>query len=88
MTLKFGVFDDSDPAPEQRINQIYLERLTEIECLDAAEPFAYHLAEDHRPAHPYPGAVAERLLGRRGSARDSPTLQSFRTRLNEAPRPC
>ena len=36
MTLRFGVFDHIEPVPGQRLDQIYRERLIQIERLDAA----------------------------------------------------
>src|SRR5438128_2565283 len=50
MTLRFGVFDHIEPVPGQRLDQIYRERLVEIERLDRAGFYAYHLAEHHTPA--------------------------------------
>ena len=50
MTLRFGVFDHIEPVPGQRLDQIYRERLIQIERLDAAGFYAYHLAEHHTPA--------------------------------------
>ena len=50
MSLRFGVFDHIEPVPGQRLDQIYRERLIQIERLDAAGFYAYHLAEHHTPA--------------------------------------
>ena len=50
MTLRFGVFDHIEPVPGQRLDQIYRERLVQIEKLDATGFYAYHLAEHHTPA--------------------------------------
>ena len=50
MTLRFGVFDHIEPVPGQRLDQIYRERLVQIERLDAAGFYAYHLAKHHMPA--------------------------------------
>ena len=36
MTLRFGVFDHIEPVPGQRLDQIYRERLVQIERLDQA----------------------------------------------------
>ena len=36
MNLRFGVFDHIEPVPGQRLDQIYRERLIQIERLDAA----------------------------------------------------
>ena len=48
--LRFGVFDHIEPVPGQRLDQIYRERLIQIERLEAAGIYAYHLAEHHTPA--------------------------------------
>jgi alkanesulfonate monooxygenase SsuD/methylene tetrahydromethanopterin reductase-like flavin-dependent oxidoreductase (luciferase family) len=50
MTLRFGVFDHIEPVPGLRLDQIYRERLLQIERFDAAGFHAYHLAEHHTPA--------------------------------------
>jgi len=50
MGLRFGVFDHIEPVPGQRLDQIYRERLVQIERLDQAGFYAYHLAEHHTPA--------------------------------------
>ncbi len=50
MPLRFGVFDHIEPVPGQRLDQIYRERLVQIERLDRAGFYAYHLAEHHTPA--------------------------------------
>ncbi|HYS18312.1 MAG TPA: LLM class flavin-dependent oxidoreductase, partial [Candidatus Binatia bacterium] len=50
MTLRFGVFDHIEPVPGQRLDQIYRERLVQIERLDRAGFYGYHLAEHHTPA--------------------------------------
>src|ERR1700756_2703028 len=50
MSLRFGVFDHIDPVPGQRLDQIYHQRLIQIERLDQAGFYAYHLAEHHAPA--------------------------------------
>src|SRR5437588_5957548 len=68
MSLRFGVFDHIEPVPGQRLDQIYRERLVQIERLDAAGFYAYHLAEHHTPAihslapsqNVFLGAVAQR----------------------------
>src|SRR6059036_172681 len=68
MTLRFGVFDHIEPVPGLRLDQIYRERLLQIERLDAAGFYAYHLAEHHTPAihslapsqNVFLGAVAQR----------------------------
>lgn len=48
--MRFGVFDHIEPVPELRLDRIYRERLLQIERLDAAGFYAYHLAEHHTPA--------------------------------------
>jgi alkanesulfonate monooxygenase SsuD/methylene tetrahydromethanopterin reductase-like flavin-dependent oxidoreductase (luciferase family) len=50
MTLRFGVFDHIEPVPGLRLDRIYRERLVQIERLDTAGFYAYHLAEHHTPA--------------------------------------
>src|SRR6476660_1953879 len=50
MPLRFGVFDHIEPVPGLRLDQIYRERLHQIERLDRAGFYAYHLAEHHTPA--------------------------------------
>jgi alkanesulfonate monooxygenase SsuD/methylene tetrahydromethanopterin reductase-like flavin-dependent oxidoreductase (luciferase family) len=50
VALTFGVFDHIEPVPGLRLDQIYRERLLQIECLDRAGFYAYHLAEHHTPA--------------------------------------
>ena len=50
MTLRFGVFDHIEPVPGLRLDRIYRERLLQIERLDTAGFYAYHLAEHHTPA--------------------------------------
>ena len=47
MTLPFGVFDPIEPLPGLRLDRIYRERLLQLERLDTAGFYAYHLAE-HR----------------------------------------
>lgn len=48
--MRFGVFDHIEPVPGLRLDRIYRERLLQIERLDAAGFYAYHLAEHHTPA--------------------------------------
>src|SRR6185503_10313166 len=48
--VRFGVFDHIEPVPGLRLDQIYRERLLQIERLDTAGFYAYHLAEHHTPA--------------------------------------
>jgi hypothetical protein len=49
MTLRFGLFDHIEPVPGLRLDQIDRERLVQIERLDAAGFYAYHLAEHRTP---------------------------------------
>src|SRR3989442_3976320 len=50
MTLRFGIFDPIEPVPGLGLDRIYRERLIQIERLEAAGIYAYHLAEHHTPA--------------------------------------
>jgi alkanesulfonate monooxygenase SsuD/methylene tetrahydromethanopterin reductase-like flavin-dependent oxidoreductase (luciferase family) len=50
MSLRFGVFDHIEPVPGLRLDRIYRERLIQIERLDRAGFYGYHLAEHHTPA--------------------------------------
>ncbi len=50
MTLQFGVFDHIEPIPGQELDQIYRDRLSQVDMFDAAGFYAYHLAEHHTPA--------------------------------------
>jgi alkanesulfonate monooxygenase SsuD/methylene tetrahydromethanopterin reductase-like flavin-dependent oxidoreductase (luciferase family) len=50
MSLTFGVFDHIEPVPGLRLDRIYRDRLVQIERLDRAGVYAYHLAEHHTPA--------------------------------------
>lgn len=50
MALQFGVFDHIEPVPGLDLEQIYAQRLIQIERLDKAGFYAYHLAEHHTPA--------------------------------------
>jgi alkanesulfonate monooxygenase SsuD/methylene tetrahydromethanopterin reductase-like flavin-dependent oxidoreductase (luciferase family) len=50
MALRFGVFDHIEPVPGLSLQEIYALRLVQIERLDAAGFYAYHLAEHHTPA--------------------------------------
>src|SRR3989442_4358135 len=50
MSLRFGVFAHFGPVPGQRLDQVYREGLVQIERLDRAGFYAYHLAEHHTPA--------------------------------------
>ena len=66
--MKFGVFDHIEPVPGLRLDRIYRERLIQIERLDQAGFYGYHLAEHHTPAihslapsqNVFLGAVAQR----------------------------
>lgn len=48
--LQFGVFDHIENVPDVPLDQIYRDRLVQIERLDTAGFYAYHLAEHHTPA--------------------------------------
>ena len=50
MPLQFGVFDHIEPIPGVALDQIYRERLEQIERLDNVGFYSYHLAEHHTPA--------------------------------------
>jgi alkanesulfonate monooxygenase SsuD/methylene tetrahydromethanopterin reductase-like flavin-dependent oxidoreductase (luciferase family) len=50
MPLEFGVFDHIEPVPGLSLRDIYRLRLQQLERLDAAGFYAYHLAEHHTPA--------------------------------------
>ena len=50
MTMQFGVFDHIEPVPDMRLIDIYNKRLEQLELLDEAGFYAYHLAEHHTPA--------------------------------------
>ncbi|MBM3223889.1 MAG: LLM class flavin-dependent oxidoreductase [Candidatus Tectomicrobia bacterium] len=50
MGLQFGVFDHIEPVPGLPLDRIYRERLLQIDRLDTAGFYAYHLAEHHTPA--------------------------------------
>ena len=50
MALQFGVFDHIEPIPGVPLDQIYRERLDQIEVLESAGFYSYHLAEHHTPA--------------------------------------
>jgi alkanesulfonate monooxygenase SsuD/methylene tetrahydromethanopterin reductase-like flavin-dependent oxidoreductase (luciferase family) len=48
--IEFGVFDHIEHLPGVPLDQLYRERLLQLEALDQAGFFAYHLAEHHTPA--------------------------------------
>ena len=50
LTLQFGVFDHIEPVEGMPLQQIYDLRLQQIEILDKAGFYSYHLAEHHTPA--------------------------------------
>lgn len=50
MGLQFGIFDHIEPIPGQELDQIYRDRLSQVDMFDAAGFYAYHLAEHHTPA--------------------------------------
>ena len=50
MALQFGVFDHIEPVPGLGLQETYNLRMDQIEVLDKAGYYAYHLAEHHTPA--------------------------------------
>ena len=48
--IRFGVFDHIEHLPGVPLNRLFEERLTQMEALDEAGVFSYHLAEHHTPA--------------------------------------
>jgi alkanesulfonate monooxygenase SsuD/methylene tetrahydromethanopterin reductase-like flavin-dependent oxidoreductase (luciferase family) len=48
--IEFGVFDHIEHLPGVPLGRLYSERLVQLEALDQAGFFAYHLAEHHTPA--------------------------------------
>jgi alkanesulfonate monooxygenase SsuD/methylene tetrahydromethanopterin reductase-like flavin-dependent oxidoreductase (luciferase family) len=50
MSLQFGIFDHIEPVPGLSLEEIYRLRLEQIQRLDSAGFYAYHLAEHHTPA--------------------------------------
>jgi len=48
--LQFGVFDHIEPQQDMPLQRSYEMRLEQIERLDKAGFYAYHLAEHHTPA--------------------------------------
>jgi alkanesulfonate monooxygenase SsuD/methylene tetrahydromethanopterin reductase-like flavin-dependent oxidoreductase (luciferase family) len=50
MGLQFGVFDHIEHLDGVPLEQLYRERLEQIEALDRAGFYAYHLAEHHSPS--------------------------------------
>ncbi len=48
--IRFGVFDHIEHLPGAPLSRLYEERLIQLEALDEAGFFAYHLAEHHTPA--------------------------------------
>jgi alkanesulfonate monooxygenase SsuD/methylene tetrahydromethanopterin reductase-like flavin-dependent oxidoreductase (luciferase family) len=49
-SIRFGVFDHIEHLPGVALHRLYEERLVQMEALDEAGFFAYHLAEHHTPA--------------------------------------
>jgi alkanesulfonate monooxygenase SsuD/methylene tetrahydromethanopterin reductase-like flavin-dependent oxidoreductase (luciferase family) len=68
MTLQFGVFDHIEHMDGVPLHELYRQRLDQIELLDRAGFYAYHLAEHHSPSlhsmapaqNVFLGAAAER----------------------------
>ena len=50
MALQFGVFDHIEPVPGLGLQETYNLRMDQIEVLDKAGYYSYHLAEHHTPA--------------------------------------
>jgi len=50
MALQFGVFDHIEPEAGESLPETYRKRLEQIEYLDRAGFYCYHLAEHHTPA--------------------------------------
>src|SRR3569833_1447494 len=48
--MEFSVFDHVEHIPGVPLEQLYEERLQQLELLDAAGLYGYHLAEHHPPA--------------------------------------
>jgi alkanesulfonate monooxygenase SsuD/methylene tetrahydromethanopterin reductase-like flavin-dependent oxidoreductase (luciferase family) len=48
--IRFGVFDHIEHLPGVPLNRLFEDRLTQMEALDEAGFFSYHLAEHHTPA--------------------------------------
>jgi alkanesulfonate monooxygenase SsuD/methylene tetrahydromethanopterin reductase-like flavin-dependent oxidoreductase (luciferase family) len=48
--IRFGVFDHIEHLPGTPLHELYEKRLQQMEALDEAGFFAYHLAEHHTPA--------------------------------------
>jgi alkanesulfonate monooxygenase SsuD/methylene tetrahydromethanopterin reductase-like flavin-dependent oxidoreductase (luciferase family) len=48
--IEFGIFDHIEHLPGVPLDQLYRERLFQLEALDQAGFFCYHLAEHHTPA--------------------------------------
>jgi alkanesulfonate monooxygenase SsuD/methylene tetrahydromethanopterin reductase-like flavin-dependent oxidoreductase (luciferase family) len=48
--IRFGVFDHIEHLPGVPLHELYENRLKQMEALDEAGFFAYHLAEHHTPA--------------------------------------
>ena len=50
MPFQFGIFDHIEPVPDTPLHQIYRDRLVQIERIESAGFYSYHLAEHHTPA--------------------------------------
>jgi len=48
--IEFGIFDHIEHLPGIPLDQLYRERLLQLEALDQGGFYAYHLAEHHTPA--------------------------------------
>ena len=49
-SIRFGVFDHIEHLPGVPLHRLFEDRLAQLEALDEAGFFAYHLAEHHTPA--------------------------------------
>ena len=85
MTLQFGVFDHIEPVPGLDLEHIYAQRLVQIERLDTAGFYAYHLARAPHSSGAQPGAIAECLPGGRLPAYHASALRALRLCPTPAP---
>ena len=82
--IQSGVFDHIEREPGVLLDRLYNDRLTQIELLDEAGFYCYHLAEHHTPAvhsmapsqNVFLGAVSQRTSRLR--PRDNAPLRSRR----------
>ena len=85
MAMRFGVFDHIEPVPGQRLDQ-HLSRAAAPDRAPRRRRLP-RLPPGRAPhaGHPQPGAVAERLPGRRGAAHAAAALRPLRLRAAAAP---